>query len=801
MTISDITSVAIWWMTFFVIGVLFFPFVARLFSNFFDKGYIFSKILGTAIISYTVFVIGILHLFPFSQYEVFGVLIGFLILTSIFLMRKLQTRDALLIRQHLPWIIFEEILFFAALSFWAFVKIHQPDIHGLEKFMDFGFINSILRSSYFPPRDMWYTPEPINYYYFGHFTTAVLTKLSGLPSAQTFNLMLSTIFAFCFTGAFSIGGNLVNFLLQSLRRGDATGGPPSSARREKSTEDIGWGQRAAGPHRRKRFVILCGGLLTAFLLTFAGNLHILYAFFKPYQNDYPVPLWKLAFSPLTFPNNYWYPNATRFIFHTIHEFPSYSFVVSDLHGHVLDIPFVLLMLAVLFSLISKSKILNTKQITKSNTQNSKRFGHWTFANLDLFRNSKLEISNLLLVGFLLAIMYMTNAWDGIIYFGLTFIIITSIAYHQKNLLKEQVFRIMNYELRIKQTWSYLLHTTSYILLTLLSFIFFVFPFSLNFHPEKIASGIGINCAPTFLTNLGHIGPFLFEPNHCMHSPLWQLATLYGFFYFFAISFLIFLYVQQKKKKEVLPSDSFILILIAIATLLILIPEFVYLKDIYDTYFRANTMFKMVYQAYILLSICSGYIFLRLVLCSKYSVLRIQKRILFIVYILLSTCFIILVLGYSYFATSSYFDNLKTSYSLDGTTYLHKLYPTDAAAITWINQNITGQPIILEAQGDSYTDYARVSANTGLPTVFGWTVHEWLWRGTYDIAPPRIADIQTLYETTNLQIAKNIIKKYKISLIFIGDLERKKYRVAEDKFSTLGKIIYQNGETTVYALSL
>ena len=35
--------------------------------------------------------------------------------------------------------------------------------------------------------------------------------------------------------------------------------------------------------------------------------------------------------------------------------------------------------------------------------------------------------------------------------------------------------------------------------------------------------------------------------------------------------------------------------------------------------------------------------------------------------------------------------------------------------------------VLEANGDSYSGYERVSAMTGLPTVLGWYVHEWLWR--------------------------------------------------------------------------
>src|SRR5258708_38797604 len=39
------------------------------------------------------------------------------------------------------------------------LPISSPDIHGLEKYMDYGFVNSILRSQYFPPKDMWFTPR------------------------------------------------------------------------------------------------------------------------------------------------------------------------------------------------------------------------------------------------------------------------------------------------------------------------------------------------------------------------------------------------------------------------------------------------------------------------------------------------------------------------------------------------------------------------------------------------------------------------------------------------------------------
>ena len=104
----------------------------------------------------------------------------------------------------------EEVIFLLALFAWSWVKAHEPSLRGLEKFMDYGFMQSALRSTYFPPMDMWYPPLPVNYYYFGHLATAVLTKLSGLDLAVTFNLMLATIFALCLTTSFSIGYQLVH---------------------------------------------------------------------------------------------------------------------------------------------------------------------------------------------------------------------------------------------------------------------------------------------------------------------------------------------------------------------------------------------------------------------------------------------------------------------------------------------------------------------------------------------------------------------------------------------------------------
>src|SRR3989344_4705981 len=662
-----------WWIVIFGIGLIFLPLTFTIFKNFFDRGYIFSKILGIVVASYAVFLLGVLHIAPFSSLTSALILIFFAVLNFAFIIRK--KNDGLksflkILKENWQIFIFEEILFILCLLSWSYVRSFQPDIHGLEKYMDFGILNSILRSEFFPPKDMWFTPLPINYYYFGHLTTAILTKLSNIPSNITFNLMIASIFAFTFVGSFSIGVNLIHKL------------------------------------NAKRYVLFAGGLLTAFLVTLSGNLQTIYAFFKNYAGDNPVPFWHLPLSIQSFPNIYWYPNATRFIHNTIHEFPLYSFVVSDLHGHVLDIPFVLLTIALLLSLITKSQITNLpagKAGHKSQiNSNNKTFGFLNLGNWDLFRIWNFEFE-ILLLAFLLAIMYMTNAWDGIIYLLLAAIVL---------FFSLKKLRIENWFLTI----------------AVLFFGFFIFSYPFNHFFKPFVSGIGIVCPPDFLVKAGKLGPFIFEADHCQKSPWWQIMILYGFFYFWAVSFIIFIFQKLKIKnlslienlklkiKNLTISDIFVFLLIILSTVLIIIHELVYIKDIYPAHYRANTMFKLVYQSFIMLSIASGYIITRIIINFKFQISNF--KLFRFVFFIFSILFLILVMIYPYFAIGSFYGELKTQLGLDGTKYLKNLYPSDYDAIVWINKNIKNQPVILEAQGDSYTDFARVSANTGLPTVLG-----------------------------------------------------------------------------------
>jgi len=106
-------------------------------------------------------------------------------------------------------------------------------------------------------------------------------------------------------------------------------------------------------------------------------------------------------------------------------------------------------------------------------------------------------------------------------------------------------------------------------------------------------------------------------------------------------------------------------------------------------------------------------------------------------------------------------------------------------------------VILEAVGGSYSQYARISTHTGLPTVLGWPGHEVQWRGGTREMGSREADIATLYTTPDWQTARDILTRYHVRYVYLGPLERQTYPVSDFKFRTYLQVVFQQGGVTVY----
>lgn len=763
-----------WYLYLLLLGVLFLPITARIFKQFPDRGYPFAKTIGIIIVSYVMFVTGLLKILPFTKESLILILfiVGFsvskLFGKEIIELKKLSLKQYLLI-------LFEELLFIGSLIFLTLVRAQEPSIHGLEKFMDFGFMQSILKSTYFPPLDMWLSADPtqpagypINYYYFGHLTGALLIKLSGVNPFVGYNFILATIFAQGMTLVFSLTGSITHVI-------------------RNYTQKI---------KKLSLLPVMAMGLLGSFIVNLAGNLHTIYTFTRGYPNESPEPFWTLFQTPAEIQatmsttgggvyesmvqnSSYWYPNATRFIPFTIHEFPAYSYVVADLHGHVFDIPFVLLTFAliVIFTLhkLDDEKERQHHKLVDWIERVASRTMRMITKLIPLKKHESfaLEMKERLwvvMIGAMIAINYMTNAFDGPIYLLLSGFILLFI---------------------YKFSWKFVIQSAT----ILASFLIFSMPFSLYFEP--FATGIGVNCSPDFLTQIEKLGPFLFEKGNCQVSEPWMMMVLWGFFWINAIIFGVYLLLKKRTKYVLTAVDWLLLLVFGYGTLLLIIPEFVYAKDIYPGHFRANTMFKLGYQAFMMMSVAStivAYLLIRWESWKKYVLLSIFLLAFGLIFL------------YPFLAFPSYYPGLyeKKTYTkeqnLDGLLWMNDQYPEDKELIDYINKSIDGQPVILEAQGDSYTDYNRISAFTGNPTVAGWWVHQWLWRGSSDIVGVRIPDIEALYQSEDIALTQQLIDKYRIEYVVVSGLEREKYETLnEEIFSQIGYKVFEsnNGFGALY----
>ena len=748
--VSDFIIVLRWWGAIFLVGAAAFPLAKQLFSTWYDHGYVFAKAVGLAVVGWIVLAVGMARIAPFTSTTVLMVIAAMFVLgiaTHASNAEKTTNRVS-------GWVIVgEELFFFLALCAWSWVKAHEPSIRGLEKFMDYGFMNSILRSQYFPPADMWYPPESINYYYFGHLITALITKVSGLDLSYTFNLMLATIFAWTLTMSFSIGYQLWRF--------------------------------------NSRIVAVFSGVITAFLVTLAGNMQTLYAFTRGYSGDAVKPFWQLLWPVGEFwrrlpegLETYWYANATRFIPYSIHEFPSYSFVVSDVHGHVLSLPFVLLAIGLLIATFaSRGKVSEYRNSVSTHTW----FG-------------MISINTLVFYGFLVGVLLMTNALDGPIYLGIFVVAYICTVTSAPDTWKQRLFSIG--VILSSAVWSSL-------------------PFLIHF--KSFVNGVALNCPPAFLAN-SHIGPLLFESvEKCQKSPFWMLWILWGFFWFCGLALIMAKAkareVGERSKKnnnenaltmksiymiwnnKYTQTEKLLIICFIFSTALIIFPEFFYFKDIYPTHFRSNTMFKLGYQAFILFSIISGYTIVWFVTQSKKILPRVYRVIFFA--LLIPQLFLVSI--YPIFSVRSYFNSLRSYEGIYGLSWLNAQYPDDFGGIEWLRAYDAANPlpnnaasILLEADGESYSDYELYSVFTGIPTPIGWAVHEWLWRGTYDVVSPRREQVREMYESEDIEKTRVLLDLYKVRYIVIGTFERQKFiNLNERKFADLARVVYVHGGTVIY----
>jgi len=224
-------------------------------------------------------------------------------------------------------------------------------------------------------------------------------------------------------------------------------------------------------------------------------------------------------------------------------------------------------------------------------------------------------------------------------------------------------------------------------------------------------------------------------------------------------------------------------------------EVVYLRDPYGAdLHRMNTVFKLYFQGWVLLALA----FPALAVAWIEAMDGWRRRLALAVLATGMTASLCYPLG----AIAARW-NAQAGLSLDGMAYLDREHPNDGPAIRRLGAEVKGVPVVLEATGDAYSYFARVSANTGLPTVLGWANHESVWRGADPRIEERRRDVQALYQGTDMERVREGLARYRVRYVFVGELERHRYgadglakfTANPDRFERIA----QSGSTEVFAV--
>ena len=722
---GDVWTFWTWYLLALVLGAAAMPLTGRLFRRFRDRGWMFSKVTAIAVSGFLTWFLVAVKIIKFTTMTCIVVTLVCAAASLILYCREQKAGFECIPFAHLDLVYAEELLFFAAFLLWTYFAGFHPAAYGTEKFMDYGFMEAMMRSKTLPATDLWYSQGKINYYYGGQYFAVFLTKLSGAKVELTYNLMRTFVAGLAFAMPFSLVHQMVTDRLGRIRTG------------------------------RKKALPSVTGILAGISVSIAGNMHyVVYGQIIPF-------IQKLKGEEVS---SYWFPDATRYIgFNpdvedkTIHEFPCYSFVLGDLHAHVVDIMFVLLLLGLLYAWMKKVRT------TELSGESMSRREFW---------KKQLLMPQLLATGALLGMFHWTNYWDFVIYF-----VVTCGAALFMNIIGQKG----------KIRWALGVTAAQAAEILILATVI-ILPFTLQFDTSNMVQGIAL-------------------AQH--HSLPHQLLVLWGLPGILTILFVVSLLVeklrgaQQKSLYHLLASirlpDLFAVLLGLCAIGLVLIPELVYVRDIYENgNARANTMFKLTYQAYIMFGMTMIYAIFRLLIIGKNKILKVLAFI--------GLFFFVWTCGYFGNSVHSWFGEVwkPSQYKgLNATAFLETDFPEDVNGIRWLKENISDAPVVLEANGDSYSEYERVSAMTGLPTIMGWYVHEWLWRGNLSDLNAKIEEIQEIYTSTDETRVKELLEEYNVSYIFVGSCERNKYGadMNNDLLKSLGEVVFQDSEYPTYIVKI
>ncbi len=757
-----------------------------------DRGVVLARILGLLGASYVAWLVVSLGWIPHSGAAVmlgFGVVGGLSIF--VLLTRWSEIRDFIL--QRWRFILGGEVLFLVA--FLAFVAVREanPDLwhpwRGGEKPMELAYLNAVIRSSAMPPFDPWFAGGYLNYYYWGYFVLAGLVRVTGILPTIAFNLAVPLFFALTVTGAYSLVYNLA----EGARRHRQD--PHSDSEPESGAPLVGF--RRLIPRSP-----VIAGLFASLFIAVVGNLDGMIQvvrgswtkLFVDGQGFLPFDFWRSSrvVPPLENPEPsalaFWapekVPNLPDISWH-ITEFPFFTFLFADLHAHMMVIPFTLLTIALGVTIL---------------------VGLWTSGWLwKAFAVVALAIS--------LGSLWVVNSWDYPSYVLLVLALLVLAVY-----------------LRPAPAMQKLAWTAGLGAFVVGTSILVFLPYHLSYEPFNTGldaskwktpidrylwiHGMFLFLAATFLLYQGrnaigcgmkgivdrlrgrlrtesgsprrgleHYGPKMAFALVLMAAVYMAVAG-----YWTVVMLLVFLLltglVVWSSRGTYERNGLFSLAPMVLFAMALAISIGVELMRLEEDIGRMNTLFKYYLEVWVLLSLATAYMLWDL---GTRGFLkwpwRLGPRIWVGIFaVLLGSSLVYTGWGTHVRLADRFGSGAET---LDGQRYMenavhweneHQIeLKWDLEAIKWLEDNVYGSPVVLEAHLHQYRWGSRVANYTGLPTVLGWPWHQIQQRMAYrgDVEA-RSKQVEEIYQTTDLERAEALLREFEVTYIVLGQLEQAYY---------------------------
>ena len=848
----------VWLLAIQIIGIGAFPLGFHLFSAFPDRGWLAAKTLGLLLVTYAVWLAGSLRLAPFGQAAVLGALAGLLALGAVLYLRRRGEIDRF-IEARWRTLALGEAIFLAAMFAFYLIRLLNPDLwhpaRGGEKPMDFAFFNAVVKSTFFPPYDPWFADASLNYYYFGQMLVATLTRLTGIVPSVAYNLAVPALFGLLAANVFSVTGALINVTSgwRAPRATPARLSEPIANRAQDGTPQPGGpgrGQFGAGV-LAVLFVGVAGNLdgavqvlegytkagkplLASNIPGVAGAVQALTGWFAVVIKQGSAPAfdyWRSRAMGSMDPT--FIDPAVRAPSITITEFPFFTYLFADLHAHLIALPVAVFTLALAVQVAggSRGSGIRVRLVRLAGLGLALGALRWT--------NSWDYPAFLLLgCGAILAGERAAGRWDGWLLLrtalGAAIVVgVGAIAFlpFQQNY---ELFYAGGVGPSPELTPLHLyLRIFGLFLMGLGGFL--AFELTQRFRhtgPVRFLAllwrkGVRAPRAVSLdqrLNRRHHVGGAVSVLGTAFMLLLFLVLTLngagtVGLLLVLLAALAVLGIAELAHPSERGPAYLLALLMAAIAAALSLFVEVAKL-EIPGEVQRMNNVFKLYLQVWTLYALSSVF--------GVWWVLGHRNRAnaatdgpaaprrLRQAWVWSLGALVCAAMVYPVLATPARIDDRFNPRppAIDGMAYMTQAVYNDEhgkvelkwdyEAIRWIQDHIPGSPVILEANTPLYRWGSRVSNYTGLPAVLGWDWHESQQRWDYrDRIEARRNDVQRMYVGADPAQTLALLRRYHVSYIYVGRLERLYYPVAGlNKFEAMqrdGSVspVYTNPDVTIY----